>query len=95
MALSTRAKLAGLGGALALGVLGATGVAYAADGSASPQYVTTVDDGTARYGQPADGGRTADGKDCPEGAGPQSDQGDQGGGAASPAGSAPATPADT
>lgn len=71
MALSTRAKLAGLGGALALGVLGATGVAYAADGTgASPQYVTTVDDGTTGYGTqpaPAEGSRPDGGReDCPD-----------------------------
>jgi hypothetical protein len=93
MALSTRAKLAGLGGAFALGVLGATGVAYAGDGPASPQYVTTVDDGATQSGQPApaDGERPA-GKDCPEGSG------GRGGGTESPAPprseSAPATPAD-
>ncbi len=88
MALSTRAKLAGLGGALALGVLGATGVAYAADGSGTAQYVTTVDDGTPQYGQqaPADGERPA-GKDCPEGAGGGSGEqdGQGGGGTGSPA----------
>ena len=88
MALSTRAKLAGLGGALALGVLGATGVAYAAGGNGTPQYVTTVDDGTTRYGQqaPGDGERPA-GKDCPEGArgGPGERDGQGGGGTGSPA----------
>ena len=103
MALSTRAKIAGLGGALALGVLGATGVAYAAgDGTGTPRYVTTVDDGTAAYGQqaPGDGGRPA-GKDCPEGAGgqrgPGNGPGEGGSGSpapATPSGSAPANPAD-
>ncbi len=100
MALSTRAKLAGLGGALALGVLGATGVAYAGgDATGTPQYVTTVDDGTTGYGQqaPAYGERQADGKDCPEGAGGGSgEQGGGNGGTGSPAPqeSAPASPAD-
>ena len=99
MALSTRAKLAGLGGALALGVLGATGVAYAAgDGTGTPRYVTTVDDGTAAYGQqaPGDSGRPA-GKDCPEGAGrgpgePDGGSGGNGGNGGSPAPATPATP---
>jgi hypothetical protein len=93
MALSTRAKLAGLGGALALGVLGATGVAYAGDGTAIPRYVTTVDDGTTQDGTrqaPSREGRGAGGReDCPKGTG-GGRQGDGGqGGTGSPA---PATP---
>jgi hypothetical protein len=64
MALSTRARLAALGGGIALGVLGVTGYAYAggdpADGSTGTgvSYVTT-DDGT---------GAAAD-RDCPGHAG--------------------------
>jgi hypothetical protein len=94
MALSTRARIAGIGGALALGVLGATGIAYAGDGTATtPQYVTTVDDGTTQDGTrqaPSGEGRGAGGReDCPEGSG-GGQQGDRGrGGTESPA---PATP---
>jgi hypothetical protein len=78
MTLSTRAKLAGLGGALALGLLGGTGYAYAADRpDAAPQYVTTVDDatgtgstgtGSTGAGRWADWQTAADGtrEDCPE-----------------------------
>jgi hypothetical protein len=72
MALTTRARLAGLGGALALGVLGAGGVAYAAGGSESggPSYVTVVDDG--RSGAPSTGAPstgapgTGERGDCPD-----------------------------
>ena len=90
MALSTRAKLAGLGGALALGVLGATGVAYAADGTATPQYVTTVDDGTTPEGSqqapaPSEGQRSGDREDCPEKSGDSGGSGEQGDNGTSPA----------
>jgi hypothetical protein len=91
MALSTRARLAALGGGIALGVLGVTGYAYAggdsADGStgAGVSYVTT-DDGT---------GAAAD-RDCPGHDGGSGGPGDSGGeGQQSPSGSAPApSPAD-
>ena len=65
MALSTRARIAGVGGALAIGLLGAGGVAYATGGDelGTPAYVTVVDEGAAP------GGTTADREDCPEGAG--------------------------
>jgi hypothetical protein len=71
MALSTRATLAGLGGALAIGVLGAGGVAYAAGGNdtGSPSYVTVVDDGsTGSPGAPGSTGAPAPGDrgDCPD-----------------------------
>lgn len=61
MALSTRARIAGIGGALAIGVLGAGGVAYAAGSGDAPaaRYVTTVEDGTSGYSP----------EDCPEGSG--------------------------
>jgi hypothetical protein len=89
MALSTRAKLAGLGGALALGLLGATGVAYATDGTATPQYVTSVDDGSTQYGTrqaPADGSRPEGGReDCPEKGGGSGGSGGSGAGGTSPA----------
>jgi hypothetical protein len=69
MALSTRARIAGLGGALAIGLLGAGGVAYASGtgGTDTPAYVTVVDDGTAPSAPATPGERS--GKDCPEGAG--------------------------
>lgn len=80
MALSTRARLAGIGGALAIGVLGAGGVAYATGGSGTDvSYVTTVDDqAPAPSTSDAEGTR----KDCPEGAG---------GGAPAPTGGPSAT----
>ena len=91
MALSTRARLAALGGGIALGVLGVTGYAYAggdsADGSTGTEvsYVTT-DDGT---------GAAAD-RDCPGHSGGSGGSG--GSGPESPyrpGGSAPApSPAD-
>ena len=97
MALSTRVRLAGLGGVLALGVLGATGIAYAADGTGGTSYVTTVDDGTARSGsQQAPGDRaprSGDREDCPEKGG-GSGEGAGGTGSAAPQESAPAGPAD-
>ena len=63
MALSTRARIAGIGGALAIGVLGAGGAAYAAGGTDAPTYVQVVEESTA----PGTGGWSAE--DCPEGAG--------------------------
>ncbi|CAA9280117.1 MAG: hypothetical protein AVDCRST_MAG41-3469 [uncultured Corynebacteriales bacterium] len=69
MALSTRARIAGLGGAVAIGLLGAGGVAYAAGGGATdtPTYVTVVDEGTTPATPATPGERS--GKDCPEGTG--------------------------
>jgi hypothetical protein len=94
MALSTRARLAALGGGIVLGVLGVTGYAYAggdsADGSTGTgvSYVTT-DDGT---------GAAAD-RDCPGHSGGSGgsggSDGSDGSGPQSPDGSAPApSPAD-
>ena len=105
MALSTRARIAGLGGALALGVLGATGYAYASDGTGSTaSYVTTVDDGTGTApSSPAPSERGGTDRDCPEHGGSGSEgtegtegsglRGSEGPGSASPE-SAPANPAD-
>ncbi len=63
MALSTKATLAAVGGALAIGALGVTGVAYASEGTGTPSYVTTVqEDGTAASTAPG----TAADRDCPE-----------------------------
>jgi hypothetical protein len=68
MALSTRTKLAGLGVALAAGVLGVTGYAYAGqDGGAEAggtSYVTVVEDAATDPAAPA----AQDGRawDCPE-----------------------------
>jgi len=86
MALSTRARIAALGGGLALGVLGATGYAYAAGDSgtgAGVSYVTT-DDGS---GSPAGTDR-----DCP-GHGGSGGSGDSG--SPAPGGTAPETPSGT
>jgi hypothetical protein len=61
MALSPKARIAAVGGALAIGVLGAGGAAYASGSGPAPapaQYVTTVDDGAGNSPE-----------DCPEGAG--------------------------
>ena len=67
MALSTRVKIAGIGGALALGLLGATGYAHAADGADTTSYVTTVDDGTSTApSAPAPSERGGIDRDCPE-----------------------------
>lgn len=88
MALSTRAKLAGLGGALALGVLGATGAGYAAHASdttgtgTGTSYVTTVD-GTATT--PSEQAPGSAGRDCPEKNGGSGGPGGPGGSEASPA----------
>ena len=67
MALSPKARIAAVGGALAIGVLGAGGIAHATGGTGTgggtATYVTVVDDegaGTAP-------GRSAE--DCPAGAG--------------------------
>lgn len=84
MALSTRATIAAVGGALAIGALGITGVAYAGGDEATPQYVTTVqEDGTAA---PAEG--TAADRDCPEKSGSGSGSGSAEG-SGSPESSAP------
>jgi hypothetical protein len=66
MALSTRAKIAGIGGALALGLLGATGYAYAADGTDTTSYVTTVDDGTSTAPSATPSERRGTDRDCPQ-----------------------------
>ena len=74
MALSTRARIAGIGGALAIGLLGAGGVAYAAGGDGSDggtaSYVTVVDDGTTTA--PATPGSR---EDCPGGSGSGTESG--------------------
>lgn len=95
MALSTRARIAGIGGALALGVLGAGGYAYAEStgGGTGASYVTVVDDGStgqAPSGQaPAQPDRgTGDRADCPEKGG-----GTGSGGTGSSPAPAPSTPA--
>jgi len=90
MALSPKARIAAIGGALAIGVLGAGGVAYAAGGSGSgtASYVTVVDDQGATTA-PADGQRSE--KDCPQGTAPG---GGSGTGSGSGSGTGSATPGD-
>ena len=62
MALSTRATLAAVGGAIAIGALGVTSVAYATEsGNAAPSYVTTVDEGSPSTAPSAPSDR-----DCPD-----------------------------
>ena len=65
MALSTKARIAAVGGALALGVLGAGGAAYAAgtDGPAA-RYVTVVDENGTTDGTGTAPQKSAE--DCPE-----------------------------
>jgi len=88
MALSPKARIAAIGGALAIGVLGAGGVAYAAGGSGSgtASYVTVVDDEGATT-TPAAPERSAE--DCPEGTAPGG-----GSGSGSESGTGSATPGD-
>jgi len=100
MALSTRAKIAGVGGALALGLLGATGYAYASDGTGTTaSYVTTVDGGTSTSPSapaPSERGGGTD-RDCPEkgGSGQQGGPGPEGSGSSGTPETAPAPdPAD-
>jgi len=79
MALSTRTKLAGLGVALAAGVLGVTGSAFASGNSGTPSYVTVVDGESTAPSQPAPQDRGQGHADCPEKRG----SGGQGGGSES------------
>jgi hypothetical protein len=76
MALSTRTKLAGLGVAIAAGVLGATGFAYANDNAGGTSYVTTVDDESTAPSQSAPGNGGQRDPNCPE----KDGSGGQGGG---------------
>ena len=91
MALSTRARFGGLGGALALGVLG---IAYAADGTAGPRPHHRRRQRLRHRGAApgTEGQHPADGKDCPEGSGGSDfgsgsgelgEQGERGGGTGS------------
>jgi hypothetical protein len=92
MALSTRARLAALGGGIALGVLGVTGYAYAGGDSADGSTGTGVS-----YVTTDDGAGTAADRDCPghQGGGSGGSGGPGDSGPESPSGSAPApNPAD-
>ncbi len=91
MALSTRTKLAGLGVAIAAGVLGVTGFAYANDNAGETSYVTTVDDGSTAPSQSAPDTRGQRDPDCPEKDG-SGGQGDGSESSPAPSPSSPSTP---